>query len=106
MVEFCDDLAVHLLDETATGVIARFCGSLAVPAHKWCAILLAEVQSASSSPLQGAFAHACANRSAGGQHADRIPCFTLARKPQKRTLMSPLGTVSLADTPVQLRILG
>ena len=29
MVEFCDDLAVHLLDETAKGVIARFCSSLA-----------------------------------------------------------------------------
>ena len=29
MFEICDVLPVHLLGETATGVIARFCGSLA-----------------------------------------------------------------------------
>ena len=34
-------LNVHLSDESATDAIARFCGSLAVPAHQWCALLLA-----------------------------------------------------------------
>ena len=29
MLEICDVPSVHLLGETATGVIARFCGSLA-----------------------------------------------------------------------------
>ena len=29
MFEICDVPSVHLLGETATGVIARFCGSLA-----------------------------------------------------------------------------
>ena len=28
MFEICDDLSDHLLGETATGVIARFCSSL------------------------------------------------------------------------------
>ena len=41
MFEICDVPFVHLLGETATGVIARFCGSLAVTAHQWCALLLA-----------------------------------------------------------------
>ena len=29
MFEICDVISVHLVGETATGVIARFCGSLA-----------------------------------------------------------------------------
>ena len=34
-------LNVHLSDESATDAIARFCGSLTVPAHQWCALLFA-----------------------------------------------------------------
>ena len=42
MFAICDVLSDHLLAETDTGVIARFCGSLAATAHQWCALLLAE----------------------------------------------------------------
>ena len=41
MFEICDVLSDHLLGEAATGVIARFCGSLAITAHQRCALLLA-----------------------------------------------------------------
>jgi heavy metal translocating P-type ATPase len=41
---------------------------------------------AALSPLQGASALARADRSAGGQHAVRNPCYTLARRPEKCTL--------------------
>ena len=42
-----------------------------------------------ASPLQGASAQACADRSAGGQHAARIPCCTLARHPKWRVCTDP-----------------
>src|SRR2546421_405836 len=48
-----------------------------------------------ASPLQGASALASADRSAGGQHVVRNPCYTLARGPEKCTL-----------APVQLPNLG
>ena len=57
--------------------------------------LVVEVQSTSSSPLQGASSLASEDRCAGTQHVARNPCYTLARKPGKRTL-----------APVQQRILG
>ena len=48
-------------------------------------------QPAASSRLQGASALASADRYAGGQHAARIPCSTLASAPHR----SPLGRVQL-----------
>ncbi len=92
--------SVHRLGEFATHSIARFSSRLAA------LLVVAGDAPASSSRLQGASAHACADRFAGGQHAARIPCYTLARQPENRTLMSPQGTVSLADERVQLRNLG
>ena len=42
MIENYRALAVHLLGDNATGVIARFCGPLAVSARQRHALLLAE----------------------------------------------------------------
>ena len=71
---------LHQAGENATHPIARFSDCLAL------LLLLAWEGHAASSPLQGASAPACADRSTGGQHAARIPCGTLASQSEKRTL--------------------
>ena len=71
---------LHPMGENATHPIARFSARLAL------LLLLAGECHAASSPLQGASAPACADRSTGGQHAARIPCGTLASQSEKRTL--------------------
>ena len=86
------NLMHHQLGEDATHPIARFLGRPAL-------LLLNHIGShAASSPLQGASALARADRSAGGQHAVRNPCYTLAGQPKKRTLgrvQSPfLGSIT------------
>ncbi len=73
-------LGLHQKDNYATHPIARFPGSQAS------LLRLAWNGHAALSPLQGAFALACANRFAGSQHAARNPCSTLAQQPGKRTL--------------------
>src|SRR5687768_1658439 len=73
-------LMLHQMGEYATHPIARFASCLAL-------LLRNHIGShAALSPLQGASALARADRSAGGQHAVRNPCYTLARQPAKRTL--------------------
>jgi hypothetical protein len=79
-IDFLSFDKLHHLGEIATGAIAHFSGSLAL------LFLVVEVQSTSSSPLQGAYSLASEYRSAGTQHVARNPCYTLARKPEKRTL--------------------
>jgi len=71
---------LHQMNDHATHPSARFAGSLAL------LLRLAWNGHAALSPLQGASALARADRSAGGQHAVRNPCYTLARQPAKRAL--------------------
>jgi hypothetical protein len=47
-----------------------------------------------STPLQGAFAFAHANRFAGGEHAPRNPCYTYSYACASRLDLRPLATVS------------
>ena len=79
----------HRIGEHATHPIARFSGRPAL------LLRLAWNGHAALSPLQGAFALACANRFAGSQHAARNPCSTLARQLGKRAIgcvaWSPFG---------------
>jgi hypothetical protein len=71
---------LHQMGEHATHPSARFSGRLAL------LLRLAWNGHAALSPLQGASALARADRSAGGQHAVRNPCYTLAIQPEKRAL--------------------
>jgi hypothetical protein len=80
LFELYSSLMFHQMGEHATHPIARFSGRQAL------LLRLAWNGHAALSPLQGASALARADRSAGGQHAVRNPCYTLARRPEKRTL--------------------
>ena len=83
-------LGVHLFGESATGVIARFCGSLAA------LLLLAECSLLRRRPCRARLRMQAQTVSQAGSMLPEIPATpTFARKPQKRTL-----------TPVQLRNLG
>ena len=64
MFKIFDFLSDHLLGEVATGVIARFCDSLAVTAHQWCALLLAEcsLRRRRALPESRKSAHLCPRR--------------------------------------------
>jgi hypothetical protein len=73
-------VALHQMSEHATHPIARCPGCRAL-------LLLNHMGShAASSRLNGPSALASPDRSAGGQHAVRNPCYTLARQSGPRTL--------------------
>gem|GEM_PF-1063128 len=80
LFERYSSLMRHQMGEHATHPIARFASPLAL------LLGLAWNGHAALSPLQGASALARADRFAGGQHAVRNPCYTLARGLAKRTL--------------------
>ncbi len=78
--EFAVNMDTHRMCDHATHPIARFLGRPVL------LLRLAWNGHAALSPLQGAFALACANRFVGSQHAARNPRSTLAGQPKKRTL--------------------
>ena len=104
---FCAIKVAHLLVEYATHPIAplarrltsllggtgisqstalRLWSGSAVQSRHCKNEVVAGVEPASSSPLQGASAFAHADRYAGGQHAVGVPCYTFARHPVRHTL--------------------
>ncbi|HYD79090.1 MAG TPA: hypothetical protein VEC06_04715, partial [Paucimonas sp.] len=62
----------------------RRCSRYGLQAIPW-------IRPASASPLQGAFPLASGNRTAGGQHVARIPCFTLALASDRRGINRKSG---------------
>jgi len=99
-IDFRTVYDIHQLGETATGCsrgfglqAVRLRNGKGLQAFMRPARTIAHLQS--SPPLQGASSLASEDRYAGEQHVARNPCYTLARKPEKCTLV-----------PVQLPFLG